>query len=156
MEHVVQEDECLHSIAEKYGFFWSTLWNHADNADLKNERKDPEALVPGDLVRIPPLTVRDEKCPADNAYVFRKKNPHCFGLAFEVEIEEPPILEAEAEFEEPPVLETVIIEEVRVPSPEREIMIEDSKAQAATLRNASVLGLPFCEECQRTGPAQRG
>ncbi|NLF32590.1 MAG: LysM peptidoglycan-binding domain-containing protein [Planctomycetes bacterium] len=52
-QHTVRQGECLSSISDRYGFFWETLWNHADNARLKRERGEPNVLMPGDVVAIP-------------------------------------------------------------------------------------------------------
>lgn len=54
-DHVVAQGECLSSIADQYGFFWETLWEFADNAPLKELGRHPNTLLPGDVVRIPPL-----------------------------------------------------------------------------------------------------
>lgn len=51
--HTVSEGDCLSSIAERYGFFWETLWNHPQNAHIVRDRKDPNTLAVGDAVFIP-------------------------------------------------------------------------------------------------------
>lgn len=52
--HVVQPGECLSSLAKRYGFTsFAALFDHPDNADLKNKRKRPGVLHPGDVVVIP-------------------------------------------------------------------------------------------------------
>ncbi|HEV8607054.1 MAG TPA: hypothetical protein VGQ99_17065 [Tepidisphaeraceae bacterium] len=71
--HAVEQGDCLSSIAEQYGFFWSTLWNHADNADLKQLRKDPNALLEGDVVVVPDKTVKEESCATEQTHKFKKK-----------------------------------------------------------------------------------
>ena len=35
IEHTVQPGECIDSIAFQHGFFPDTLWDHGDNAALK-------------------------------------------------------------------------------------------------------------------------
>lgn len=49
----MQGGECLSSISFQYGFFVDTLWNHPDNRDLKELRKDPTVLMAGDRLAIP-------------------------------------------------------------------------------------------------------
>jgi N-acetylmuramoyl-L-alanine amidase len=71
--HVVEQGDCLSSIAEQYGFFWSTLWNHADNSDLKQLRKDPNALLEGDVVVIPDKTAKEESCATEQKHKFKRK-----------------------------------------------------------------------------------
>ncbi|MGC9973362.1 MAG: LysM domain-containing protein [Bryobacteraceae bacterium] len=46
--HVVKQGDCMSSIADQYGFFWETLWNHERNAQLKERRKNPNVLMAGD------------------------------------------------------------------------------------------------------------
>jgi N-acetylmuramoyl-L-alanine amidase len=54
----VKQGDCLSSIAFSFGLAWRTIWNHEQNRDLRNLRKDPNVLLPGDLLFIP------EKDPA--------------------------------------------------------------------------------------------
>ncbi len=52
--HRVQQGDCLARIAKRYGFAdWRTIYDHADNADLRAKRKDPHVLSPGDEVHVP-------------------------------------------------------------------------------------------------------
>jgi N-acetylmuramoyl-L-alanine amidase len=60
--HTVKQGDCISSIAHETGFFWETLWNHPDNAKLKQLRKNPNALLPGDVVSIPDQRVKQESC----------------------------------------------------------------------------------------------
>ncbi|MCC7374379.1 MAG: peptidoglycan-binding protein [Verrucomicrobiales bacterium] len=43
----------MSSIASTHGFSWQTLWEAPGNADLRQLRKDPHILYPGDIVQIP-------------------------------------------------------------------------------------------------------
>ncbi len=52
-EYVAKSGDCISSIAFKNGFFWETIWNHGNNSALKDLRKDPNILMPGDKVFIP-------------------------------------------------------------------------------------------------------
>jgi N-acetylmuramoyl-L-alanine amidase len=51
--HQIVQGECLMSVAERYRFHWKTLWDHADNEELKRLRKDPGVLMPGDVIVVP-------------------------------------------------------------------------------------------------------
>jgi putative peptidoglycan binding protein len=71
--HVVQEGECLNSIAAETGFFWDTLWYHESNAGLRTLRDNPNVLKPGDKVNIPEKRVREESGQTDMVHTFRMK-----------------------------------------------------------------------------------
>lgn len=73
MQHTVKQGECLSSIADQHGRFWQQLWDHADNARLKDLRKDPNVLHPGDVVVIPDLALREEDCATTKKHRFRRK-----------------------------------------------------------------------------------
>ena len=55
-DYTVQSSDCMSSIAYENGFFWKTLWNLPDNTALKAQRKNPNVLMTGDIVHIPPKT----------------------------------------------------------------------------------------------------
>ncbi len=72
-EHTVRQGECIHSLAERYGFFPDTLWDHAENRDLRDLREDSNILQPGDVVHIPDLTEREESGSTDERHRFRRR-----------------------------------------------------------------------------------
>ena len=72
--HRVQQGECLVSIAESYGFFWETLWNLPANKPIRDTRRDPTVLLPGDVVTIPERTIKDFVRPTGARHTFRVKN----------------------------------------------------------------------------------
>lgn len=56
--HVVKQGECLSKIAHRYGVAdWKTIWEHADNAKLRQRRKSPHVLHPKDRLSIPGIQV---------------------------------------------------------------------------------------------------
>ena len=71
--YVVQDDDCMSSISEDSGHFWETLWNHIDNTALKETRKNPNVLMPGDRVTIPPITPKSVTKATGSSYRFRRK-----------------------------------------------------------------------------------
>jgi hypothetical protein len=80
-EHKVQDGECLTSIADHYGFFWQTLWNHEKNAKLREKRKDPNTLLPGDVVFIPEKRLKRAPCGLGRKHQFRLRGiPALFRL----------------------------------------------------------------------------
>jgi hypothetical protein len=72
-DHIVQRGECMASIADASGHFWEKLWGLAENADLKAARKDPNALLPGDRVHVPPIEEKEESRPTTERHTFRRK-----------------------------------------------------------------------------------
>ena len=72
--HNVVQGDCLLSIAEQYGFFWETLWEHPRNAELKQNRKDPAILYPGDVVFVPDKRQKVESRSTGQMHRFKVKN----------------------------------------------------------------------------------
>jgi hypothetical protein len=58
-DHVVRRGDCLCSIARAHGFYnYKTIYQHGDNAALRNTRANPNMLVEGDVVKIPDKTAK--------------------------------------------------------------------------------------------------
>jgi hypothetical protein len=74
----VQGNDCISSIAEEHGFFWQTLWDHANNQDLKTKRKDPNVLFEGDAVFIPDRTEKLMDGATEQRHKSRKKGVPAF------------------------------------------------------------------------------
>jgi hypothetical protein len=72
-KYIVDQGECISSIAYEYGFFPDTLWNLAENAELKQKRKDPNVLFQGDEVFIPDKREKTESGATEQRHRFRKK-----------------------------------------------------------------------------------
>jgi hypothetical protein len=71
--HVVAQGECTSSIADACGLSWETIWNHPQNATLRQKRKDPNVLYPGDELFVPEVQVKWEKGPTGQRHTFTKK-----------------------------------------------------------------------------------
>lgn len=71
--HQVKQGDCISSIAEENGFFWETIWNHPENKELKELRKDPNILFPGDVVFVPDIRVKEVSEPTDQVHKFQVK-----------------------------------------------------------------------------------
>ena len=72
-EYRVREGDCIASIAHKYGLFWEKIWNAAENADLKEQRKNHNILEPGDIVFISEFEKREEAGATETKHRFRLK-----------------------------------------------------------------------------------
>lgn len=89
--HVVAQGEHLSSIADQYGFTDSTvIWNDANNADLKQQRVNPNVLQAGDNLYIPDKQGKDESGATTQRHVFNlKQNVLMLRLVFEDAFEKP-------------------------------------------------------------------
>jgi hypothetical protein len=70
--HVVKQGECLASIGAQYGFTSKALWALSENAALRNKRKNPHILLPGDRVFVPQKDPKNEGRPVDQRHKFVK------------------------------------------------------------------------------------
>jgi hypothetical protein len=69
----VSQGDSIPSIAADNGFFWETIWNHPENAQLKAKRKSPNQLVPGDEVFVPELRQKWVSKGVDGTHKFKRK-----------------------------------------------------------------------------------
>jgi hypothetical protein len=69
-EHLVQQGDCISSIAHEYGFYWRTIWEDPRNAELAAKRGDPNILLPGDVVFIPNKVQREESIQTEKQHTF--------------------------------------------------------------------------------------
>lgn len=72
-KYIVKQGDCISSIAFKYGLFPDTIWNDSKNSDLKQERKDPNVLLPGDEVYIREKEEKEESCASGKKHRFKRK-----------------------------------------------------------------------------------
>src|SRR5512139_715846 len=72
-KHIISQGESVPSVAKDNGFFWQTLWNHGENAELKAKRKDPNILFEGDELHVPELELRWETRATEAKHRFKRK-----------------------------------------------------------------------------------
>jgi len=77
LRYEVKEGECVASVADALGFFGDTIWNYPDNAALKSARKDPNVLMPGDILVIPDKRPKEASCSTDARHTFKRKGTPC-------------------------------------------------------------------------------
>ena len=66
----LKQGDCLTSIAHANGFDPATIWDHPDNAKLKDLRSNPHALLPGDKLVVPKREEREENVATDTSKTF--------------------------------------------------------------------------------------
>lgn len=67
--HVVGRGERLGDIARLYGFYdWRKLWNAPENESLREQRREPQWIRPGDQVAIPGIQIHQVVWPTDQTH----------------------------------------------------------------------------------------
>jgi len=64
--------DCVLSLAAAYGVPYKKIWEHPDNDALRELRKHPNVLLPGDVVAVPDPEIREEDCATEKRHRFRK------------------------------------------------------------------------------------
>lgn len=72
-KYIVKQGDCISSIAFAHGLFPETVWNDSKNSRLKQDRKDPNVLKPGDEVYIRDREAKEESCSSDQKHRFKRK-----------------------------------------------------------------------------------
>jgi hypothetical protein len=71
--YTVQQGDHLSKIAKAFGFSdYQTIWNDPNNADLKQQRQNPNVLLPGDSLYIPDRELRQESAATDQQHNYVK------------------------------------------------------------------------------------
>jgi hypothetical protein len=66
----VQEGDCVESIAFKRRLEWQKVWNDPKNASLKEAGRDPNILLPGDRLYVPPVESKQVDAVTDKLHPF--------------------------------------------------------------------------------------
>ena len=69
----VGQGETTSSIAKKNGFFWRTIWEHGENAELRKKRKDPNVLFADDIIFVPDKKMKEVSKGTEQEHVFKLK-----------------------------------------------------------------------------------
>ncbi len=72
-KYIVNQGDCLSSIAAERGLFWQTIWNDPANSRLKSKRKDPNVLCPGDVVMLHDKRPKSAPAATDRRHRFCRK-----------------------------------------------------------------------------------
>jgi hypothetical protein len=73
--HVVKQGESVDSIAALCGHVPDTIWNAAENRDLKSQRRDPHILMPGDRLFVPPVEPKTVSVATGSLHRFTVQRP---------------------------------------------------------------------------------
>jgi len=73
IRHEVKQGDSVISLSERHGHFAVTIWDDPANAELKAERDNMNALLPGDVVVIPDKRPKGVSKPATQRHKFRRK-----------------------------------------------------------------------------------
>ena len=70
--YVVKQGDHMTRIASRFGFltFWP-IWDHPDNAGLRELRTNPHVLLPGDVVVVPDRTQKSVSLATGRRHVFQ-------------------------------------------------------------------------------------
>ena len=69
--HIVEQGDYLSKIARTFGFVdYKTIWDAPENKDLKEKRKNPNVLFPGDELVIPDKEIREESRATEKKHKF--------------------------------------------------------------------------------------
>lgn len=83
--YTAKQGDCFSSLAKQFGFVdYKTIFNHPQNATLKELRKNPNILYPGDRVFIPDNTAKQVNRAVDQKHKFvRKRKPTMLRIRLE-------------------------------------------------------------------------
>ncbi len=70
--HTIQRGDSVRSVAARHGLHWETVWNDGANSQLRQQRKDPNVLYPGDQLVIPDVRRKDVPAAAETRHRFRR------------------------------------------------------------------------------------
>src|SRR5690349_6218005 len=81
MKIVIKSGDSVVKLAQQYGHFCDTVWNHPENDALRIKRKRMNVLMPGDELFIPELRPKTVTAASSRRHVFRRKGvPAIFRL----------------------------------------------------------------------------
>ena len=89
ISHTIQDGDSVIRLSDQHGFFATTIWNDAANAELRSRRTDMNVLLAGDIVVIPDKRPKERPAQTGRLNVYRRRGiPAVYRLQL-FDIEEP-------------------------------------------------------------------
>jgi hypothetical protein len=134
--HTVEQGEHLPLIAQTYGFAsYKTIWEHDQNASLRETRKNPNILQPGDEVFIPDKEVKTVEVEGGKSFKFRVKMDKVTLRLLVAELYGDPLANAECEVRVNGKTQTLVtgedgVLEIKVPAATKdaEVIVRDEES----------------------------
>jgi hypothetical protein len=83
VKYAIKPGECISSVAFAHGLFPDTIWNDPENREIREKRKSPNILHPGDIVAIPEKKIKEESAATAQTHRFQRKGvPEKFKMQF--------------------------------------------------------------------------
>ena len=73
IHHTIEPGDSTTKLAFENGLFPGSVWNHAENSQLKSQRKDLNVLHPGDVLFLPEKVLKEESCATEQHHKFKRK-----------------------------------------------------------------------------------
>jgi hypothetical protein len=72
---IAKEGDCFINICSQEGFYWETVWNHAENQKLRELRKKHNILKKGDRIYIPDWELKEYQAETEKRHTYQVKVP---------------------------------------------------------------------------------
>jgi hypothetical protein len=69
-DYTLVQGDCISSLALEHGLLPETIWQHPQNAALRHKRRDPNVLLPGDVLFIPEKVLKEVSRPTGRRHTF--------------------------------------------------------------------------------------
>jgi hypothetical protein len=71
--YTIRNGDSVDSLCFARGLFPESVWDHAENSQLKNLRKDRSVLLEGDVLFLPEIILKHEDAATDTRHPYRRK-----------------------------------------------------------------------------------
>ena len=71
--YTVRQGDCLVNISHRERLDWQIVWDHPKNRELREKRKSPNILKPGDKLFIPEIELKEYSEPTEQRHRYKVK-----------------------------------------------------------------------------------